>query len=285
MAAPAGRRQGHPGRAVLPQWRRLDRLVARAVPDRRPGRAAEHDVQVGGARQGAEARRRRAARRSQQGAGHRRRRAVGGGAARSCPGSGPDGSRCGQRRTCATSGWSVARTEAGRRTSTTRPPHVPRDVLAAVEAEVSPADLAIMVHTSGSTADPKGVLHTHGTLVRQTSTWPTAIRSITGSAESARILCAMPFFWIGGVLAATGALHEPVTVLAMPRLDAATALDLVEQRARDRHRRVARLHPAVAGPPQLRQPRPDQCADVARRSAGHRDDGRPRRIPRAPHHV
>ena len=107
--------------------------------------------------------------------------------------------------------------------------HVPRDVLAAVEAEVSPADLAIMVHTSGSTADPKGVLHTHGTLVRQTSTWPAAIRSITGSAESARILCAMPFFWIGGVLAATGALHEPVTVLAMPRLDAATALDLVEQ--------------------------------------------------------
>ena len=107
--------------------------------------------------------------------------------------------------------------------------HVPRDVLAAVEAEVSPADLAIMVHTSGSTADPKGVLHTHGTLFRQTSTWPAAIRSITGSAESARILCAMPFFWIGGVLAATGALHEPVTVLAMPRLDAATALDLVEQ--------------------------------------------------------
>ena len=55
------------------------------------------------------------------------------------------------------------------------------DVLAAAEAEVSAADLAIMVHTSGSTADPKGVLHTHGTLVRQTSTWPAAIRSITGS--------------------------------------------------------------------------------------------------------
>jgi acyl-CoA synthetase (AMP-forming)/AMP-acid ligase II len=106
---------------------------------------------------------------------------------------------------------------------------VPLDVLAAVEDQVSPADLAIMVHTSGSTADPKGVLHTHGTLVRQTSTWPMAIRAVTGSGESARILCAMPFFWIGGVLAAMGALHERITLLVMPRLDAETALDVFEQ--------------------------------------------------------
>jgi acyl-CoA synthetase (AMP-forming)/AMP-acid ligase II len=105
---------------------------------------------------------------------------------------------------------------------------VPAGVLAAVEEEVSPADLAIMVHTSGSTADPKGVLHTHGTVIRQTSTWPSAIRALTGPASPPKILCAMPFFWIGGLLAATGALHEPVTLLVMPRLDAETALDLVE---------------------------------------------------------
>jgi acyl-CoA synthetase (AMP-forming)/AMP-acid ligase II len=106
---------------------------------------------------------------------------------------------------------------------------VPADVLAAAEAEVSPADLAVMVHTSGSTSDPKGVLHTHGTLVRQTSTWPAAIRGVTGSDGPARILCAMPFFWIGGLLAVMGALHEPVTLLVLARLDAATALDLVER--------------------------------------------------------
>lgn len=105
---------------------------------------------------------------------------------------------------------------------------VPADVLSAAEAEVSPADLAVMVHTSGSTADPKGVLHTHGTLTRQTSTWPTAIRGVTKSSGLQRVLCAMPFFWIGGLLAATGALHEATTVIVMPRLDAATALDLIE---------------------------------------------------------
>jgi acyl-CoA synthetase (AMP-forming)/AMP-acid ligase II len=109
------------------------------------------------------------------------------------------------------------------------PAAVPPDILAAAEDEVSPADLAIMVHTSGSTADPKGVLHTHGTLVRQTSTWAAVIREITGVPASPRILCAMPFFWIGGVLAATGALHEPVTVLVLPRLDAGAGLDLAER--------------------------------------------------------
>ncbi|WP_082943846.1 class I adenylate-forming enzyme family protein [Mycobacterium sp. 1274761.0] len=106
---------------------------------------------------------------------------------------------------------------------------VPPGILAAVEDEVSPADLAVMVHTSGSTADPKGVVHTHGTLVRQTSTWPAAIRTVTGSASSAQILCAMPFFWIGGLLATTGALHEPVALLVLPRLDAGAALDLIER--------------------------------------------------------
>ncbi|ANI40266.1 class I adenylate-forming enzyme family protein [Mycolicibacterium vaccae] len=106
---------------------------------------------------------------------------------------------------------------------------VPQAIQQAAEAEVHPADLAIMVHTSGSTADPKGVMHTHGTLVRQTSTWPAAIRAVTGSDADPVILSAMPFFWIGGVLAATGALHEPVTLLVLPKLDPATALDLAEK--------------------------------------------------------
>lgn len=106
---------------------------------------------------------------------------------------------------------------------------VPEEVLGSVEREVTPADVAVMVHTSGSTADPKGVLHTHGTLIRQTSTWPVAIRAVTGSTGDARILCAMPFFWIGGLLATTGALHEPTTLLVLPRLDAEAALDLIER--------------------------------------------------------
>ena len=123
----------------------------------------------------------------------------------------------------------MIRTGAGRCVYDEAEPGVPQEILTAVEKEISPADLAIMIHTSGSTADPKGVLHTHGTLVRQTSTWPDAIRAVTGSGADARILCAMPFFWIGGLLATTGALHEHVTLLVMSRLDAETALDLIER--------------------------------------------------------
>jgi acyl-CoA synthetase (AMP-forming)/AMP-acid ligase II len=39
----------------------------------------------------------------------------------------------------------------------------------------------------------------------------------------------MPFFWVGELLAVMGALHESITLLVMPRLDAATTLDLVER--------------------------------------------------------
>ena len=39
----------------------------------------------------------------------------------------------------------------------------------------------------------------------------------------------MPFFWVGGLLATTGALHENVTLLVLPRLDASAALDLIER--------------------------------------------------------
>ncbi|MBO0855344.1 MAG: acyl--CoA ligase [Nocardia sp.] len=114
------------------------------------------------------------------------------------------------------------------RWSPDRPP-VSAEILSRVEDEVSAADPVIMIHTSGSTADPKGVLHTHGTLVRQTSTWAGAVRQATGADRVPRILCAMPLFWVGGILAVTGALHEPATLLLLPRLDPGPGLDLMER--------------------------------------------------------
>lgn len=100
-------------------------------------------------------------------------------------------------------------------------------VLAAVQDEVSPQIWRSWCTRPVPPRTPRACC-THGTLVRQTSSWPAAIRAVTGSTARPRILCAMPFFWIGGLLGAMGALHDTITLLVMARLDPETALDLVE---------------------------------------------------------
>src|SRR5262249_4619956 len=68
------------------------------------------------------------------------------------------------------------------------------DFLEAVESEVKPADEMVVVFTSGTSADPKGVIHTHGAVVRKTAAVADASLDPTFSG---RILSLTPFFWIG----------------------------------------------------------------------------------------
>ncbi len=72
------------------------------------------------------------------------------------------------------------------------------DFLAKVEVEVTPADLAVVIFTSGSTAQPKAVLHSHGTVVRHAY----AMFGYSECAPRTRVLVLTPFFWIGGMLSA-----------------------------------------------------------------------------------
>jgi acyl-CoA synthetase (AMP-forming)/AMP-acid ligase II len=106
------------------------------------------------------------------------------------------------------------------------PPSVSDELLDAIEAEVVPADLAQVTYTSGSTADPKGVVHTHGTVVRATAGLP-ALQTADGSPP--RSFCAFPFFWIGGTLILGSALQSGGSVLVTERFDPAGALDLIER--------------------------------------------------------
>ncbi len=105
------------------------------------------------------------------------------------------------------------------------PDDVTDDLVRAVEAEVVPGDLAQVTYTSGSSADPKGVVHTHGTVVRATR----ALAALqTASGEPSRSFCAFPFFWIGGTLILGAALQSGATVLCIERFEPGAALDLIE---------------------------------------------------------
>lgn len=99
------------------------------------------------------------------------------------------------------------------------------DLLAELECEVVPADLAQVTYTSGSSAEPKGVVHTHGTVIRATGALA-ALRA--PGAEHPVFFCAFPFFWIGGTLVLGASLQSGATVLCVERFEPGAALDLIE---------------------------------------------------------
>jgi len=97
-------------------------------------------------------------------------------------------------------------------------------LLAAVEEDVVPADLATVVYTSGSSALPKGVMHTHSSIMRTTAGFAAMVPE-----ENHVIFCAFPFFWIGGFLVLGGALNAGLTVCCLEKFEPRAALDMVEQ--------------------------------------------------------
>jgi acyl-CoA synthetase (AMP-forming)/AMP-acid ligase II len=103
------------------------------------------------------------------------------------------------------------------------PGAVSDELLAAAEEDVVPADLATVVYTSGSSALPKGVVHSHSSIVRTTAVFG-AVR-----ADRPVLFCGFPFFWIGGFLVLGGALQAGLTVCCLERFEPEAALDMVEK--------------------------------------------------------
>src|SRR6201988_2140301 len=94
------------------------------------------------------------------------------------------------------------------------------------EGEVRPADGLVVVTTSGTTAQPKSVVHTHGSLVRHAY----ILARHRGVTSSDRIYSPMPFFWVGGLtMVVLQALSTGAAILAQDVFEAGSTLALLER--------------------------------------------------------
>lgn len=98
--------------------------------------------------------------------------------------------------------------------------------LAAVEAEIAPSDPLLTSYTSGTTADPKAVMHSHGAILRQAAKLAVRRKFV----EDDVVYTPMPFFWVGGVCyALLSCATEGMLLCTSARFDAGQALDLMEE--------------------------------------------------------
>jgi acyl-CoA synthetase (AMP-forming)/AMP-acid ligase II len=100
------------------------------------------------------------------------------------------------------------------------------EFLAAVERCVVPGDPAVIIYTSGSTSEPKGVVHSHGALVRHACNSQLAYPMTSDDV----LFSSMPFFWIGGLVTSLlETMHVGNELVTMSAFEAGAALDVMEQ--------------------------------------------------------
>ncbi|MCW2652709.1 MAG: hypothetical protein QOE41_4095 [Mycobacterium sp.] len=94
------------------------------------------------------------------------------------------------------------------------------------QKDVGPADDLVVVTTSGTTAQPKSVVHTHGSLVRHAY----ILARHRGVTSTDRIYSPMPFFWVGGLtMVVLQALSTGAAVLAQDVFEPGKTLELLER--------------------------------------------------------
>jgi acyl-CoA synthetase (AMP-forming)/AMP-acid ligase II len=99
-------------------------------------------------------------------------------------------------------------------------------VLVAAADEVSPADRMVIVHTSGSSGRPKGVIHQHGPLIRHLDN----LNQLRRYGETEVLFSSSPFFWIGGfAYSLLGTLVAGATLVCSNATVPSEVLDLFER--------------------------------------------------------
>ena len=118
----------------------------------------------------------------------------------------------------------VALGDADRTWLTPLPEPVPVEMLRALEDDISEEHDLMAIYTSGSMADPKGILHQHGPAIRHS-------QFISAQHEwepGERIYIPMAFFWVGGlVFGVLGPMQIGVTIVTEYRFDPGPVLKLL----------------------------------------------------------
>jgi fatty-acyl-CoA synthase len=100
------------------------------------------------------------------------------------------------------------------------------DVLAAAAAGVHPTDDALIIYTSGTTANPKAVLHAHRGPVVQSWRWADQLRLDPDD----RIWSPFPFFWTAGLaMVLGGTLALGACLVCQDGFEPGAALELIER--------------------------------------------------------
>lgn len=98
-------------------------------------------------------------------------------------------------------------------------------LLESLEADVDGCDPLAVIYTSGSSGTPKGVIHTHESLLAHQHN----LNEIRGLSADDKLFCNSPFFWIGGfAFAILATLDAGATLLCSNAADAGEVLDLLE---------------------------------------------------------
>lgn len=100
------------------------------------------------------------------------------------------------------------------------------DLLAEVEAEVHPSDPMVIVYSSGSTADPKGAIHSHGAVVRHAHN----LGQMRDLLSDDVLYTPMPLFWVGGFsFSLVAAMHAGATLVFEEQFEPGATLELIER--------------------------------------------------------